>query len=69
MKKTTKLYMGTTKVKFHPFSMIVPRIEPEFHGQGRYTTPMSRNELPIWLFSKNVKIFSQNWPNEIQIKV
>ena len=35
--------MGTTKVKFHPFSMIVPPKWLEFHGQGRYTTPMVYN--------------------------
>ena len=47
--------MGTTKLKFHPFSMIVPPKRPEFHGQALYTTPMSRNELPISLFIENVE--------------
>ena len=50
--------MGITIVKIHPFSMIVRRNSPEFHGQARYTIPMSRNEHPIWLFAKNEKIFS-----------
>ena len=67
--KMSNLYMGTTKVKFHPFSMIVPPKWPEFHGEARYTIPMSRNEHPIWLFAQNGKMFSSNWSNGIKIKV
>ena len=36
--------MGITIIKFHPFEGLVRRIESEFHGDSRYTTPMARNE-------------------------
>ena len=34
------LYVGITIIKLDPFEGLVRRIEPEFHGDSRYATPM-----------------------------
>ena len=44
--KITKLYMGTTKVKFHPFSMIV--VPNDWNFMDKVAIPLPWSNMEIW---------------------